>query len=250
VYYVREKKGGLIDLGNCGLIAGAFSSTSGKADSVLTTKGDLATYSTTRIREAVGTNYQTLMADSSEATGIKWAASSTSVLTTAGDLLVASGANALTRLARGSDNYVLTMNGTSLNWEAAATGASLSGDNTWTGTNTFQDDVSFEAFSAQSLTTLTISAAKITMTTNLASVDTEASASSDDLNEALGVATSAIISLRAYDASRTVVVKDNVGSVQFLGAGDFSLDNSQDTISYIKFDGTHNYEIARSSNGT
>ena len=82
-------------MSNCGLIAGAFSSTSGKADTVLTTKGDLATYSTTRIREAVGTNNYTLMADSAQATGIKWAASATSVLTTAGDLLVASGANTL-----------------------------------------------------------------------------------------------------------------------------------------------------------
>jgi len=100
------------------MIAGAFSSTSGKADSVLTTKGDLATYSTTRIREAVGTNNKTLMADSAQATGIKWADSSTSTLTTAGDLLVASGANTLSRLARGSDNYILKMNGTSLNWEA------------------------------------------------------------------------------------------------------------------------------------
>jgi len=107
------------------MIAGAFSSTSGKADSVLTTKGDLATYSTTRIREAVGTNNKTLMADSSTATGIKWAASATSTLTAAGDLLVASGANTLSRLARGSDNYVLTMNGTSLNWESPAAGGKL-----------------------------------------------------------------------------------------------------------------------------
>ena len=104
------------------MIAGAFSSTSGKADSVLTTKGDLATYSTTRIREAVGTNFQTLMANSSEATGIQWAASATSTLTAAGDLLVASGANTLSRLARGSDNYILKMSGTSLNWEAETGG--------------------------------------------------------------------------------------------------------------------------------
>ena len=103
-------------------IIGFFQSITGKADSVLTTKGDLATYSTTRIREAVGTNNKTLMADSAQATGIKWAASSTSTLTTAGDLLVASGANALTRLARGSDNQTLMMDGTSWNWETASAG--------------------------------------------------------------------------------------------------------------------------------
>jgi len=103
-------------------IIGFFQSIAGKADSVLTTKGDLATYSTTRIREAVGTNNKTLMADSAQATGIKWGDSATSTLTTAGDLLVASGANTLSRLARGSDNYILKMNGTSLNWEAESGG--------------------------------------------------------------------------------------------------------------------------------
>ena len=118
-------------------IIGFFQSIAGKADSVLTTKGDLATYSTTRIREAVGTNNKTLLADSAQATGIKWGASSTSTLTTAGDLLVASGANTLSRLARGSDNYVLTMNGTSLNWEASSGGASCSDSLTISGqTNT------------------------------------------------------------------------------------------------------------------
>ena len=59
-------------MGDC--IQGAFSSTSGKADSVLTTKGDLATYSTTRTRLGVGSNDTVLTADSSEATGLKWAA--------------------------------------------------------------------------------------------------------------------------------------------------------------------------------
>jgi hypothetical protein len=42
--------------------------------SPLTTKGDLYTYSTTDARLAVGTNGQTLVADSTAATGLKWAA--------------------------------------------------------------------------------------------------------------------------------------------------------------------------------
>ena len=103
---------------------GSFQSITGKAGTVMNTKGDLATYSSERIRLGVGSNNQTVMADSAQAAGIKWAASSTSTLTTAGDLLVASGANTLSRLARGSDNQVLKMNGSSLNWETVSGGAS------------------------------------------------------------------------------------------------------------------------------
>jgi hypothetical protein len=46
------------------------------AVSPLTTKGDLYTFSTSDARLAVGANGTTLVADSSEATGLKWAAAS------------------------------------------------------------------------------------------------------------------------------------------------------------------------------
>ena len=43
-----------------------------KASSVLTTKGDIATYSTSRVRKAIGSNSSTLFADSSDSDGNKW----------------------------------------------------------------------------------------------------------------------------------------------------------------------------------
>ena len=85
-----------------------------------TSKGDLSGYSSTQARIPVGSNFKTLQAKSSDALGLSWEPSSTSVLTTAGDLLYASSANTLARLAKGSDNQILKMNGSALNWETPA----------------------------------------------------------------------------------------------------------------------------------
>jgi hypothetical protein len=53
--------------------SGAAWVTKSGGSSPLTTKGDLYTYSTTDARLAVGANGTTLVADSAEATGLKWA---------------------------------------------------------------------------------------------------------------------------------------------------------------------------------
>lgn len=69
---------------------------------------------------AVGTNNQTILADSTQTAGIKWAASPTSVLGTTGDILYASSANTLAALAAGTSGYALTANGAGVapSWQA------------------------------------------------------------------------------------------------------------------------------------
>ena len=59
--------------------------TSGLATSVMTTKGDLATYSTTRVRIGIGNNSDIFVADSGEATGNKWTANTTSFVVACSD---------------------------------------------------------------------------------------------------------------------------------------------------------------------
>lgn len=97
------------------------------AASPLTTKGDLYTYSTTDARLGVGTNNQTLLADSTQTTGLKWAASPTSTLTAKGDLLTATAANTIARLGVGTDGQTLVADSaqaTGLKWATPSSGGS------------------------------------------------------------------------------------------------------------------------------
>jgi len=94
-----------------------------------TTKGDISGFSTTQARIPISTNNYSLFADSAQALGLKWAASPTSTLTTTGDLLAASAANVLTRIAGGDSGEILTGNGAGvLPTFQAASGASVSSD--------------------------------------------------------------------------------------------------------------------------
>jgi len=114
---------------------------SGKADTVLTTKGDIATWDTKRVRKGVSaTNYTGLQADSAIADGLTYGATSRSTLTTTGDMLAASAANTLTRIAGGASGEVLTGNGAGVlpTFQAAAGGGAWSviGNYTATATDT------------------------------------------------------------------------------------------------------------------
>lgn len=74
-----------------------------------TTKGDIVVFNGTDVaRQGVGTNNHVLTADSGQTNGIKWALSpETDLVTTKGDLLVATAADTLARVGVGTDEYVL-----------------------------------------------------------------------------------------------------------------------------------------------
>jgi len=103
------------------------------AKSLLTTKGDIiaATAANTPARLGVGTNGFILMADSAQATGIKWADPTAtliakSLLTTKGDIIAATAANTPARLGVGSDGLALlasSVAGSGIAWgQITATG--------------------------------------------------------------------------------------------------------------------------------
>ena len=137
------------------LIGSVGLASSGVPDDLLTTKGDMHGFSSANARIPVGTNNYSVLADSAQALGLKWGASSTSTLTTTGDLLYASGANTLTRLGVGATDEVLTVAGGVPTWASAGGGGSVEYIDTQTITGsaadfsqvTFSTAVDFTAYS-------------------------------------------------------------------------------------------------------
>ena len=106
-------------------------------NAIVDAKGDLitATAADTPARLAVGNNGETLVADSSTATGLKWQADTVNtVIDAKGDLLVGTAADTLSRLAVGANDTVLTADSstaTGLKWAAAASGPTFAGCSLW-----------------------------------------------------------------------------------------------------------------------
>ena len=95
---------------------------------------------------------------------------------------------------------------------------------------------------------LTLATDAITVTGSFHTVDTQGDASTDDLSTISGGVDGMIVVLQAENTARDVVVKDGVGNIQC--AGDFTMDNTQDTIT-LMYSGalTAWVELARSNNG-
>ena len=98
---------------------------------------------------------------------------------------------------------------------------------------------------------LTISGGEITVGQSYARVDTEADASTDDLDTINGGKIGQLLILRARNSSRTVVVKDQTGNLDI--NGDFTMNHGRDCIVLLCIDegATIDFvEIARSDNNT
>ena len=102
----------------------------GIPESIVDAKGDIvtATAADTPARLAVGTNNQTLIADSAQATGLKYANGSVATLTAKGDLLTATAANTISRLGVGANGTTLVADSaeaTGLKWATASSGGGM-----------------------------------------------------------------------------------------------------------------------------
>jgi hypothetical protein len=85
----------------------------------------------------------------------------------------------------------------------------------------------------------------ITAVGSFLSVDTEGSASTDDLDTVNGGRAGQMLILKAKNNARTIVAKDNSGNLKL--EGDFSMDNANDALVLI-YTGSNWLEVSRSDN--
>ena len=93
---------------------------------------------------------------------------------------------------------------------------------------------------------LTIASGVVTVTSSFHTIDTEADASSDNLDTISGGADGDLLVIMAESSGRTVVCKDGTGNLRL--AGDFTMDDTQDKLFLIFYISTW-HEISRSNNG-
>ena len=95
---------------------------------------------------------------------------------------------------------------------------------------------------------LTIATGAVTGTGSVHSIDTESDATSDDLDTVSGGADGRLLVIKPITSARTVVAKDGTGNL--IMAGDHSMDNSQDTTTFVYVAAHSGFlEIGRANSG-
>ena len=209
-------------------IIGFFSEKSTDTGEDLTTKGDLHGYSTENTRIAIGSNDEVLTADSSEALGLKWAATSGLSSPLTSDLVINDNVN----LKFGTDSdCTLDFNGTDLVLNIMITAHRrllLSGLTVWG-----EDSNN------------TISSGSITPYANMVSIDTEGAASSDDCDTIVLETDGTQIFCHSATATRDVTMVDGTNLKL---AGNFTMTTPEDSMLIVRAD-TLVKEVSRSDNG-
>ena len=183
-------------MGNSGLIAGAFSSTSGKADTVLTTNGDVLYYNSGRQRLAIGDEGQVLTVSGSDLPS--WAASSSGATT------------ALDNLSSVAVNATIDMN-----------------------INTLKNA---KYLDLRVYNELTISSGETTSTQSYHLVDTEGDASTDNYNSCVGLDYGTFMIQQQASSARDITwVNDSLpGSNRFNLGGNITFASVNDTMFLIQ----------------
>lgn len=169
-------------------------------------KGDLITFSSKPTDLNVGADGEVLTADSSTATGLKWATAGTSSpLTTKGDVYTYSTVNA--RLGVGADGQVLTADSaeaTGIKWAPAAGGGDMPPKEYW-----------FSAESLQPLETNFAPLEKLTGTNVKVFVRSFNDTTEEYVNGKLQVPgeldTTGTVTFRAYVSAKTAAASKNIG---------------------------------------
>jgi hypothetical protein len=226
-------------MGNSGMIAGAFSSTSGKADTVLTTDGDVLYYNSGRQRLAIGSEGKVLTVSDADLPAWETASGLSSPLTA--DLVVNDNVKIL--FGTGSDSGIY-YDGSNLYIDPDLVGS---------GYVAITGNLYVPGIMRSPTTTLTISSGQVTVTRNNHKIDTEGGASTDDLDGMAGGGDGQLVTLSTESGARDVTVKDATGSNQFdlSTAGNFTMDTIFDTLFVVyRSTGTSRVwiEISRSSN--
>jgi len=226
-------------MGNSGMIAGAFSSVSGKADKTLDTNGQILYYNSGRQALNIGTEGKVLTVSDADLPAWETASGLSSPLTA--DLVVNDNVNVL--FGTGSDASI-DYNGTNMIVNPKAVGS---------GYLDITGNLLITGIYRSPTTELTISGGQVTVTRNNHTLETEGGASTDDLDGMAGGADGMLVTLSTANGARDVTVKDATGSNQFdlSTAGNFTMDTVFDTLFVVyRSTGTSRVwiEISRSSN--